>query len=76
MSLAPFLMLISIVFPAAGSLLALANAARVRQATVWISADEKRRPLRVVSQVFIGSVNIEMAHEGVGSPGPKIPDSL
>lgn len=38
-------------------------AARVRQATVWISADEKRRPLKVVSQVFIGSVSIEMAHE-------------
>ncbi|MBI4527149.1 MAG: DUF3108 domain-containing protein [Deltaproteobacteria bacterium] len=34
-------------------------AGRVRQATVWISADEKRRPLKVVSQVFIGTVNIE-----------------
>ena len=36
-------------------------ASRMRQATVWISADEKRTPLRVVSQVFIGSLNIEMA---------------
>lgn len=35
-------------------------AGRVRQATLWISADEKRRPLKVVSEVFIGSVSIEM----------------
>ncbi|TAJ98719.1 DUF3108 domain-containing protein [bacterium] len=35
-------------------------AGRVRQATVWISADEKRRPLRVVSQVFIGYVSIDL----------------
>jgi len=35
-------------------------AGRVRQATVWISADEKRRPLRVVSQVFIGYISIDL----------------
>ena len=35
-------------------------AGRVRQATVWISADEKRMPLKVVSQVFIGYVSIEL----------------
>lgn len=35
-------------------------AGRVRQATVWISADTKRRPLKIVSQVFIGYVNIEL----------------
>ncbi len=35
-------------------------AERVRQATVWISVDEKRRPLKIVSEVFIGSVNIEL----------------
>jgi hypothetical protein len=39
------------------------HAERIREATVWISADEKRRPLKIVSQVFIGSVNIEMAEE-------------
>lgn len=38
-------------------------AGRVRQATVWISADEKRQPLRIVSQVFVGSVSIEMVEE-------------
>ncbi|MGH7775058.1 MAG: DUF3108 domain-containing protein, partial [Candidatus Binatia bacterium] len=38
-------------------------AGRVREATVWISADEKRKPLKLVSQVFIGSVNIEVAEE-------------
>jgi hypothetical protein len=35
-------------------------AKRVRQATVWITADEKRSPIKMSSQVFIGSVNIEM----------------
>ncbi len=35
-------------------------AKRVRHVTVWISADEKRRVLRIVSKVFIGSVSIEM----------------
>lgn len=35
-------------------------AGRVRQATVWISADEKRRPLKIVSQLFIGYVSIEL----------------
>jgi hypothetical protein len=35
-------------------------AGRVRQATLWVSADEWRRPLRMVSQVFVGNVNIEM----------------
>ncbi len=38
-------------------------AGRVREATVWISADEKRKPLKIVSQVFIGSVNIEVAEK-------------
>ena len=38
-------------------------AGRVREATAWISADEKRRPLRITSQVFIGSVSIEMVEE-------------
>lgn len=38
-------------------------AGRVRQATIWISADEKRRPLKIVSQVFIGYVSIELVDE-------------
>lgn len=38
-------------------------AGRVREATVWISADEKRRPLKMVSQVFIGYVSIELVGE-------------
>lgn len=38
-------------------------AGRVRQATVWISADEKRIPLKMVSQVFIGYVSIELIAE-------------
>lgn len=46
-------------------------AKRVRQVTAWISADEKRRPLKVVSEVFIGSINIEMV--GEKSSGEKSP---
>ena len=36
---------------------------RVREATVWISADKGRRPLKIVTQVFIGSVSIELVEE-------------
>lgn len=35
-------------------------AERLRQATVWISADQMKRPLKVVSQAFLGAVTIEM----------------
>lgn len=35
-------------------------AERLRQATVWISADQMKRPLKLVSQVFLGAVTIEM----------------
>jgi hypothetical protein len=38
-------------------------AGRMRQATVWVSADEKKTPLKMVSQVFIGNVSIEMVPE-------------
>lgn len=38
-------------------------AKRVRQATAWITADEKRLPIKMSAQVFVGSVNIEMADE-------------
>jgi hypothetical protein len=37
---------------------------RVRQATVWVSADERRLPLRIVSKVFIGSVYLELQKDG------------
>lgn len=35
-------------------------AEKVREATVWISADEARMPVRINSKVTIGSVNIDM----------------
>jgi hypothetical protein len=38
-------------------------AKRVRQATVWITADEKRTLIKMSTQVFVGSVNIEMTEE-------------
>ncbi|MBI4487601.1 MAG: DUF3108 domain-containing protein [Deltaproteobacteria bacterium] len=40
-------------------------AGRVRQATGWISADAMRKPLKMVSEIFVGSVNIEMVEEKV-----------
>lgn len=39
-------------------------AKRVREATVWITADEKRLPIKMSTQVFVGSVNIEMTDRG------------
>jgi hypothetical protein len=39
-------------------------AKRVREATVWITADEKRLPIKMSAQVFVGSVNIEMTDGG------------
>jgi hypothetical protein len=38
-------------------------AKRVRQATAWITADAKRLPVKMSTQVFIGSVNIELTEE-------------
>ncbi|HEY2986367.1 MAG TPA: DUF3108 domain-containing protein [Candidatus Binatia bacterium] len=35
-------------------------AQRVREATAWITADEKRMPIKMSTQVFWGSVNIEL----------------
>ena len=33
---------------------------RMRHATVWISADSRRLPVKVQSQVFVGSVDFEL----------------
>jgi hypothetical protein len=40
-------------------------AERMRQSTVWISADDKRTPLKIVSQAFVGSVSIELVEEKI-----------
>jgi hypothetical protein len=40
-------------------------AERVREITVWISADEKRRPVKIVSQAFVGNVSIELVEEKI-----------
>lgn len=39
-------------------------AGRLKEAAVWLSADERRIPLRVESRVFIGSVAIELEEIG------------
>lgn len=50
-------------------------AGRVREATVWISADEKRTPLLLASKVFIGTVYIELVQEKEGGrPSGVEPD--
>ncbi len=41
-------------------------AKRVRQATAWITADEQRLPVKMSTQVFVGSVQIELAEESGG----------
>ena len=46
-------------------------AGRVREATVWVSADEKRTPLLLASKVFIGTVYIELVAE---QEGDRLPD--
>ena len=51
------------IIPRVANLARSGYAARVREATAWISADERRRPLKMISQVFIGSVSIEMVGE-------------
>jgi hypothetical protein len=38
---------------------------RVRQATVWVSADERKVPLRIVSKVFVGSVQMDIQKDSV-----------
>ena len=48
------------VVPQVADLSKTGYAKRVRQAAVWITADEKRSPVKLVSQVFIGSVSIEL----------------
>jgi Protein of unknown function (DUF3108) len=40
-------------------------AERMRRAVVWVSADERKIPLRAVTSVFIGSIYLEMQTEGV-----------
>lgn len=53
------------IIPRVTNLTSSGYAGRVRQATVWISADDKRRLLKITSQVFIGYVSIELI-EGKG----------
>jgi len=42
-------------------------AEKVRQASIWISADEARMPVKITSQVSIGSVSIEMVRKSAGA---------
>jgi len=42
-------------------------AEKVREATVWISADDARMPVKINSKVTIGSVSIEMVRKSAGA---------
>lgn len=33
---------------------------RLRQATIWISAGQRRQPLKMVGEAFMGSVSVEL----------------
>ena len=41
-------------------------ASRLNEATVWISADERRLPVRISSKIFVGSVYLELVEEKHG----------
>lgn len=38
-------------------------ASRLNEASVWISADERRLPIRISSKIFVGSVYLELVEE-------------
>lgn len=48
------------IIPRVINLTRLGYAKRMRHATVWVSADINRRVLKVASQVFVGSIYIEL----------------
>jgi hypothetical protein len=41
-------------------------ASRLNEATVWITADERRLPVRISSKIFVGSVYLELVEEKHG----------
>ena len=41
-------------------------ASRLNEATVWITADERRLPVRISSKIFVGSVYLELVEEKQG----------
>jgi hypothetical protein len=54
------------IIPKVADLSKAGYAKRVRQATAWITADAQRMPVKMSAQVFVGSVNIELAEEAGG----------
>ncbi|HXG52042.1 MAG TPA: DUF3108 domain-containing protein [candidate division Zixibacteria bacterium] len=41
-------------------------AGRLNEATIWISADERRIPVKLTSRIFVGSVEMELAEGETG----------
>jgi hypothetical protein len=41
-------------------------ASRLNEATVWITADERRLPVKISSKIFVGSVYLELVEDGHG----------
>jgi hypothetical protein len=40
---------------------------RMNEAAIWLSADERRLPVKLTSKIFVGSVHIELVQENAGS---------
>jgi len=47
---------------------------KVREATIWVSADERHLPLRVRTTAFIGYITVDLVEVGNSTPGAH-PDS-
>lgn len=43
-------------------------ASRLREAAVWVSADERRLPVKLSSKIFFGSVQLELMEDKPGAP--------
>ena len=50
-------------------------ASRLNDATIWISADERRLPIKVSSKISFGTVNLELVQDARGTQATAAEDS-
>jgi hypothetical protein len=48
-------------------------AARMKEAAIWISADERRMPVKLWSKIFVGSVYMELVQDEAGTQSAAQP---
>jgi hypothetical protein len=41
-------------------------ASRMKEAAIWISADERRMPIKLTSKIFVGTVHMELVQDKAG----------